>query len=188
MNNTINILVGSKNPVKVNATVNAFKAYFPNAEIKAASIDAPSDVSDQPMSENETLLGAKNRVSFCKSVDQGLDIEGELTYFVAIEGGVNLFEYGPAAFAYVVINNEQQQAIGKSAELPLPMSVYQALNAGQELGDVIDTLFGTENAKQKTGAMGLFTNNLVTRQSTYEQALILALAKIVHPSLFNDDN
>ena len=188
MNNIINILVGSKNPVKINATINAFKAYFPNAEVNARSIVAPSDVSDQPMSERETLLGAKNRVNFCKSVDHNSGTEGELTYFVAIEGGVNLFEYGPAAFAYVVINNEQQQAIGKSAELPLPMSVYQTLNAGQELGDVIDTLFGTENAKQKTGAMGLFTNDLVTRQSTYEQALILALAKIVHPSLFNNDN
>lgn len=176
----LNIQVGSTNPVKVNASKAAFKAYFPDHDVNVIAVSAPSNVADQPMTECETLLGARNRVSFCQNEQANSD------FYIAIEGGVEAHEYGPAAFAYVVINNGHKEAVGKSAELPLPISVYQALSQGQELGDVIDSLFNTENAKQKTGAMGLFTNDLVTRQSTYEQALILALAKLVNANLYSD--
>ena len=186
MTTTINLLVGSKNPVKINATKAAFQAYFPDHQINAIGINAPSGVPEQPMNEQETLLGAKNRVAFCLAQNDNKHLPQPIDYAIAIEGGVDNYLDGPAAFAYVAIarDGSDRMAIGKSAQLPLPETVYKALVDGQELGDVIDNVFQTHNAKQKTGAMGLFTNNLVTRQSTYEQALILALAKIVNAPLY----
>ncbi len=50
----IKILVGSLNPVKINAVTNAFKIVFPNNEIQCKGTHAPSGVADQPMSANET--------------------------------------------------------------------------------------------------------------------------------------
>ncbi|REL26841.1 non-canonical purine NTP phosphatase [Thalassotalea euphylliae] len=179
--NHLSIVVGSKNPVKVNAAKAAFQLYFPQHEISVASVNAPSSVAEQPMTEAETLLGAKNRVLHCQQ-----EFDDSADFYIAIEGGVDHYHYGPAAFAYVVISsaNTNQETIGLSAQLPLPEGVYQALQQGEELGDVIDKLFNTHNAKQKSGAMGLFTNGLVTRQSTYQQALILALAKIANANLY----
>ena len=48
----------------------------------------------------------------------------------------------------------------------------------------MDRLFNTHNIKQKGGAIGLLTNELETRQSTYQQALVLALAPFIHRQLY----
>jgi non-canonical (house-cleaning) NTP pyrophosphatase len=49
----------------------------------------------------------------------------------------------------------------------------------------MDELFNTENIKQKGGAIGLLTNHLATRESSYTQALLLAMAPFNHPELYN---
>jgi non-canonical (house-cleaning) NTP pyrophosphatase len=72
----------------------------------------------------------------------------------------------------------------RSAILPLPKSVYRALEQGEELGTVMDQLFNTENIKQKGGAIGLLTNGRATRESNYTHALTLALAPFLHPELY----
>ncbi|MEW6981661.1 inosine/xanthosine triphosphatase [Colwelliaceae bacterium 6471] len=176
--NQISIVVGSKNPVKINAVKNSFVSYFPNSDISCRGEHAPSGVADQPMTTTETREGAINRVNYCQE-------NFSADYYVAIEGGVDSFSYGPATFAYVVIANDKQESIGRSANLPLPVSVYNALKSGEELGDVMDKLFNTKNIKQQGGAMGLLTNHVATRESTYTQALILAFAPFIHSSLFS---
>lgn len=49
------VIVASKNPVKINATQSAFEKMFPDEEFSFEGISVPSGVSDQPMSEDETL-------------------------------------------------------------------------------------------------------------------------------------
>jgi non-canonical (house-cleaning) NTP pyrophosphatase len=102
-----------------------------------------------------------------------------------MEGGAEQFSYGAATFAFVVIANKQQFSVGRSSNLPLPQPFYDALLAGKELGDVMDDAFNTVNIKQQGGAIGLLTNHLATRESTYVQALTLAMAPFLHPTLFN---
>jgi non-canonical (house-cleaning) NTP pyrophosphatase len=71
-----------------------------------------------------------------------------------------------------------------TAQQRLPSVIYQALKSGEELGDVMDRLFNTDNVKQKQGAIGLLTNGLATRESIYRQAIILAMAPFIHPDLY----
>ncbi|PCI58519.1 MAG: non-canonical purine NTP phosphatase [Gammaproteobacteria bacterium] len=177
-NKPLSIIVGSNNPVKINAAKSAISTVFPNVEISCQGMHAPSLVADQPMSEEETRAGVINRVNYCQQHSQA-------DFYVAIEGGVDDFEYGSATFAYVVIATNEQQSIGRSANLPLPNVVYQALQQGEELGDVMDRLFNTENIKQKGGAMALLTADHVSRESVYTQALILALAPFINSTLFD---
>lgn len=174
------LYVGSKNPIKIGAALNTINT-LPNLTlIEAQGVASPSGVADQPMTESETLLGAENRVAFLKAQSFTNDDD----WLVAIEGGVDKFEYGPATFAYVVIEHKGIQSIGRSANLPLPSAFYQELEQGKELGDVMDNAFGTTNVKQKGGAIGLFTNNIATRQSVYEVCLTLALAKFRFSELY----
>jgi len=172
------IIIGSKNPVKINAVKNAFSAMFPDVVFSCEGVSAPSGVADQPMTSEETLLGAENRVTYAKKHFQA-------DWFVAIEGGVDNFNYGPATFAYIVIDNNRHVQVGRSSNLPMPQVVYQALCEGEELGHVMDRLFNTDNIKQKGGAMALLTNNLVTRESVYTMALTTALAPFINEQLFN---
>ncbi|MBM7072318.1 inosine/xanthosine triphosphatase [Shewanella sp. 202IG2-18] len=173
----ITVIVGSKNPIKINSVKMALSQYFQSCEIMTEGIDAPSLVADQPMTANETREGAVNRVVFCKQHHQA-------NFYAAIEGGVENTSYGSFTFAYIVIDNGQYQSINRSASLPLPNSVYLALEAGEELGDVMDNLFNETNVKQKGGAIGLLTHQLATRGSTYEQAALLCMAPLVNESLY----
>jgi inosine/xanthosine triphosphatase len=173
----IKIVVGSKNPVKINAAEAAICDMLSLKKVQCVGINAPSQVAAQPMTVNETQLGAINRVKYCQQHTQA-------DFYIAIEGGVDQFEYGPATFAYVAIATPENMAIGRSCNLPLPPVIYQALEKGEELGDVMDRFFNTDNVKQKQGAIGLLTNGLATRESVYRQAILLAMAPFVHPDLY----
>ncbi|MET0330380.1 MAG: inosine/xanthosine triphosphatase [Dyella sp.] len=171
------ILVGSRNPVKIDAVRHALTPLFPHHRLECIGIDAPSGVPEQPMTARQTRQGAINRVQYCRQ-------QGQADFYVALEGGVDVFDDGPASFAYAVIADAQRQSLGCSAHLPLPPAAYQALQQGQELGPVMDRLFATHNSKQKGGAMGLLTNGNVTRETVYAQTLSLAMARFLHPDLY----
>jgi inosine/xanthosine triphosphatase len=173
----IKIVVGSKNPVKISAAQTAIRDALSLKEVECISINAPSSVAEQPMTSEETKLGAVNRIQYCQQHTRA-------DFYVAIEGGVDQFEYGPATFAFVAIAHQKNVSIGRSCNLPLPPIIYQALKSGEELGDVMDRLFNTDNVKQNQGAIGLLTHGLATRESVYKQAIILAMAPFIHPDLY----
>ncbi|MGB0892802.1 MAG: inosine/xanthosine triphosphatase [Parashewanella sp.] len=175
--NTLIIVIGSKNPVKINSVKTAIEAYFPDHLVDAKGVHAPSLVAEQPMTAAETRQGAINRVQFCQDNHQA-------DFYVAIEGGIDSTEDGVFTFAYIAISHNNHLHVGRSASLPLPSIVYNKLKQGIELGDVMDELFNTSNIKQKGGAIGLLTNQLASRGSCYKEALILVLAPIIHKELY----
>ena len=115
---SIKVVVGSRNPVKVRAVAKALAMYYPDAEIDCKGIDAPSQVPEQPMTTQQTRDGAVNRLRYCQR-HQAAD------FYAAIEGGVDMFEDGPATFAYVAIARGEHLSVGRGANMPLPPSVYQ---------------------------------------------------------------
>jgi len=101
----------------------------------------------------------------------------EADFWVAIEAGIE----GDCAFAWMVVENANQRGESRSASFTLPPVVLAGLRAGRELGDEMARLTGVENIKHKGGAIGAFTQGLLTRSSVYHQALILALCPFTHP-------
>ena len=77
------IIVASRNPVKIQATQAAFEAAFPQTAIQFEGISVPSGVSDQPMTEEETFLGASNRAQ------AAWNQPSEIDFAVGIEGGLS---------------------------------------------------------------------------------------------------
>ena len=61
------IIVASKNPIKINAVKLGYSKVFSNLDFECEGVSVPSDVSDQPMSNQETLQGAINRAIHAKS-------------------------------------------------------------------------------------------------------------------------
>ncbi|MDR6935805.1 inosine/xanthosine triphosphatase [Luteibacter sp. 3190] len=176
----IRVIVGSRNPVKIGAVHNALAPLFPGRLVQCEGMHAPSGVPDQPMTAAETREGALNRMNFCRQ-------HAEADFHVALEGGVDVTQDGPGTFGYVAIAHGSDVSVGCSAWLPLPPAVYEALLDGEELGDVMDRLFGTVNIKQQGGAIGLVTNGHATRESAYTQAMVLAMAPFLHPELYGLD-
>lgn len=57
------IIVASTNPVKIAATLRAFKTMFPAETFDISGVSVSSDVAGQPSSDEETLHGAVNRAT-----------------------------------------------------------------------------------------------------------------------------
>nr|WP_241664461.1 inosine/xanthosine triphosphatase [Ningiella ruwaisensis] len=174
------VVIASKNPVKIDAAQIAFQKVFPQSDLRVQGVEVESGVPNQPMDYEQTRLGAFNRVNHAKKAYPDAD------FYIAFEGGVDVFEDGPKTFAIVCISNGSRISYGQSATLPLPMSIYERLLHGVELGDAMDALFNTHNIKQKGGAIGQLTQGLETRKSIYTSASILTLSPFVHASLFDE--
>lgn len=168
------VVVASLNPAKVNAVKSAFVATFPQESFEFVGTSVASGVADQPMSNSETHRGALNRVKNAKCHIPDAD------YYVGLEAGIE----ENVTFAWMVIETSTHRGESRSASLMLPPIVVEKLPGANELGDVMDEVFGTNNIKQKGGAISLLTQDQLTRSSVYHQALILALIPFTNPEYF----
>jgi len=176
------ILVGSKNPVKIESVNDAFQHYFPAIIVKG--IDVNSGVPDQPVN-SDTFLGAKNRADALRELNKTSELKAD--FMVGIEGGImnicgTWFSFG----CICIINKDGKSSFGTSSHFPLPGQIIDELLRGVELGKVIDNLTNQSNSKQKTGAIGFLTKNIITRRDLYTQGIITALIPFLHPELFKD--
>ena len=172
------VVIASKNPVKIAATRNGFEAMFPETSFSFEGISVPSNVSNQPMSDQETWQGAKNRAENARIAKPQAD------FWVGIEGGIAEHNGQMEAFAWMVILDKMRQGSAKTCTFFLPPKVCQLIEKGYELGEADDQVFGTDNSKQKGGAVGLLTGEIITRETLYRPAIILALIPFKQKALY----
>jgi len=175
------VVVASTNPVKIEAVERAFARMFPHAKFTVEPLKADSGVSSQPLSDEETLQGAHNRVSRARKARPDGD------YWVGIEGGVADSSGGMTAFAWMEIQSRGQVGRARTASFYLPEKVAAYVRAGMELGKADDLVFGQSDSKRKNGAVGLLTGNTITRTGLYEHALVMALIPFRQPSLYPEE-
>ncbi len=169
------IVISSNNPVKIAASKAAFAATFPLTDLQFIALNIESGVSEQPGSDSETRLGATNRVNNARQAHPDAD------FWVGLEGGLEWIDHEPFASAWMVIGDAAGKlGQARTTTLPLPPAVRRLLLEGLELGDANDRVFDTSQSKQAGGAFGLLTHGLMTRQSVYTEALILALLPFSH--------
>ena len=172
------IIVASTNPVKINATSEAFKSVFPDQEFEVKGLSAASEVADQPMSENETFTGAINRAV-------NVSTQEDADYWVGIEGGIEVRGDDMEAFAWVVIKSANRKiGKGRTGTFIVPKKMQILIEQGKELGEAVDLVFQGSNLKQKEGTIGKLTGNAITRTSYYKDAVVFALVPFLHPELY----
>lgn len=174
----MNVIIASQNPVKIDATRMGFEQLFPQLSFHFEGLTVPSDVSDQPMTNEETLEGAINRAINARTHAP------KANFWVGIEGGIQESGLGMEAFAWVVILTSDQQGQSKTSTFFLPPKVTQLIHQGIELGHANDRVFEENNSKQKGGAIGSLTHSLLGRTEYYVQAVILALIPFKNPKLY----
>ncbi|GAA0480299.1 MULTISPECIES: inosine/xanthosine triphosphatase [Tatumella] len=165
------VVVATSNPAKISAILQAFEDVFGVNQCQISAADTDSGVRAQPISDTETLTGARQRVANARNRQPDAD------FWVAIEAGID----GAHAFAWIVIENTSQRGESRSASFLLPPAVSEQLQHGRELGEIMAELTGIENIKHKGGALGVLTEGRLTRTSVYHQALLLALCPLQHP-------
>ncbi|GAB4494903.1 MAG: inosine/xanthosine triphosphatase [Anaerolineales bacterium] len=173
------IVIASKNPVKIQAALGGFERMFPNETWHTSAVTVPSGVSDQPMSDRETLQGAQQRAHAARAAHPQGD------FWVGIEGGIEVNAEGDMlASAWVVVCSTNREGRGRTGTFVLPPAVAALVAQGKELGDADDKIFGYTNSKQQNGAVGILTGDVITRATFYEPAVILALIPFKNPNLY----
>jgi len=173
------ILMGTKNPGKIEGAKIAFEKYFDNVEIEGISVN--SDVGDQPVDE-EIFQGAKNRVKHLKEYAIKNNIKAD--FYVASEAGItNLLGEWIDINAVVIEDSEGFQSVGTSQGFPIPDKYIDEIKA-TELGKVMDKIFSGKELGKGKGGISFLTKNAVTRVELTTGAFIMALTKHINGDIW----
>jgi len=171
------VVVGSKNPVKLKATMNVLKKIYPQMGVQAKHVD--SGVPDQPIGLEVTIQGAINRAKnvFSKEFDLSVGIEsGLLEVPHSITGYLDL--------QWCAIHDGEKTTLGVSAGFEYPPMVIEQVLKGVEVGDVMDQLTGVDNLGQKTGAVSHLSRGLLDRTGNTEQCVLMAMIPRMNDNLY----
>ncbi|MFJ7953153.1 DUF84 family protein [Lysinibacillus sp. NPDC096418] len=167
----MNIAIGTTNKAKIGAVEVIAKQFFEQA--KFTYYKAPSGVSEQPMTTEETRQGAINRAKNTLAVT-------DATLSFGLEGGVmeiedNMYVCNWGALA--VANGTIFTAAG--AQIVLPEEIAREIRAGKELGPVMEAFTQRRDIRQQAGAVGIFTQGLVERQAMFEHIVSLLVGQFL---------
>ena len=174
------ILMGTKNPGKIEGAKQAFEKYFDNVEIEG--IPVSSDVGNQPINE-EILQGAKNRVKNLKEDAENNNMQAD--FYVSSEAGItNSLGEWIDINCVVVESKEGLQSIGTSQGFPIPDKYIDEIKE-TELGKVMDKIFQGKDLAKGKGGISFLTRDEVSRVDLTKNAFIMALTKYINGDIWN---
>ncbi len=174
------VVVSSTNPVKLEAVRTGFERVFSGQAFEFSCVTVDSGVSDQPMTDAETLLGAKNRAEAAQIA------RPEAVFWVGLEGGAETYDGRLSTFAWIYIIGPKGRGKSRTATHELPDAISRLMADGMELGDADDLFYQRKNSKQLNGSVGLLTKDLFTRTSLYVEAVMLALIPFKNSELYTN--
>ncbi len=172
------LAVGSTNPVKVDAVAGALERYEPT--VTPVSVD--SGVAEQPRSVEATIHGAETRARRAlEATASRPDRADEATFGVGLEGGVTRLDATPGLYLIMWAAVTDGDRIGRGAgpSLRLPDRVAARVEAGEELGPVMDDFLGAEDVAENEGAAGALTDGLTDRTRALREAVACAFGPFV---------
>ncbi|CAM3579352.1 DUF84 family protein [Brevibacillus invocatus] len=162
--------LGTTNAAKKLAVVQATGA-------EPACLSVPSGVSDQPLSEEETVQGAINRAKAVLAQMPGNDIG------LGLEGGLMYDDRFTQQWYLISICaawNGESLYVGKGLSFPIPRQAAERIvREGIELRTVIDEWGNTTGSNQQGGAYALLTDGRIKRADVFEQAVTAAITPFV---------
>src|SRR5699024_9506149 len=157
----MNFVIGSKNKTKIAAV----ETVFPNAFVY--SVDAASDVSNQPIGDEETRLGAMNRAYYAqrnKSKSRGIGLEGGDMY-------VKEQHY---LYSWDALHREKGNVdTAAGGRITLPNELKAQIKEGYELAEIMNVFTEKKDIRNHEGAIGIFTNDLVDRSAMFVHVVTL---------------
>ncbi|WPB80545.1 inosine/xanthosine triphosphatase [Archangium violaceum] len=171
---SITIAVGSTNLAKTSAAKTICERAFPGCTV--AAVEVPSGVPEQPIGQDQTSTGARNRARAALAAVPGARMS------VGFEGGVD--EEGNLINCVAVVEAGGRENLTWGVRFPLPPAVVARVLRGEELSRVMDEVTGRNESKKQQGAVGILTNGLFTRAEMWQGPLACALMPFLHPELY----
>jgi len=168
--------VGSTNPAKVAAVRAALARLAPGCAVTAIAV--PSGVGDQPFGDGATRDGAEARARGARARD-----DADIGF--GLEGGVEIDGARVWLLSWVAaVDRGGRTGYASGLRMLLPPSFAAALAAGAELGALVDQMFGVQDSKSGSGAIGLLTAGVVSRTGAFADLVAMSLAPWIHPERY----
>ena len=169
------VLIGTKNPGKIEGARLALSNYFKDIEVIGVPVD--SNVPDEPVNE-ETLQGARNRVENLIKYAKENDIDADM--FFAIESGISnqLGQWSIVNIA-VIKDKNGNESFGAGPIFPVPDRLVDRIK-NESLGIVMDDIFKGEKLSNGKGGISFLTKNVISRIDITKDAFVMALTKFIN--------
>ncbi len=173
------IAVGSTNPGKIAAVRRVSARLWPAAEVAGVRVD--SGVAVQPRGDAAGARGALLRAAAARAA-------ADADLGIGLEGSTDEFPFAMYTLAWAaVVDRAERVGLASTGRCPLPATVAAAIQAGGELGPLVDALTGARNTKHDAGASGVFTAGHTDRVTSLAGGLIYACAPFLTPQFFGPD-
>lgn len=172
--NIMLVAIGTKNKAKTAAVKNIVNKYLDDVHFEEYSV--PSNVSEQPFTNEETRQGAINRALNtlkASNADLSFGLEGGVC---EVDGLMYCCNWGAIALKDGTIIS------CSGAQFILPEEIANELRAGNELGPVMDVFTKQKDTRSSSGAVGVFTAGLVDRTEMFEHIVKLLIGQYLYIS------
>lgn len=150
----------------------------------------PYDVQggiDMPRTLDDLLRGAQRRA---ESLQNFLDTQAvRADFFIGMEGGFHSVTHGDSTLVFLqswaYVSDGLQGFFGSSGNIAVPDSIaHCVMQENEELGEVIDRVANLKDVRSKQGTWGILTRDLLTRQRSFEIALLAAFAPFYNRGMY----
>lgn len=175
------IIICTENNAKIQATKGVIQRVFSDFELTCEKFS--SDIPEQPLSEEEGIMGAINRAVNAKLKYPDAD------YYVGMEGYVDTNAYGMFLAGIVaIVDKDGKIGIGSSAKMQLPVFIQKKIEEGYELGPLIKDLMNDTagDIRQYDGTNGVLSKGLYNRVDEFRNATECAFARFQSPEFFGE--
>jgi inosine/xanthosine triphosphatase len=182
------VVLGSTRPSKIQAVRDAAAKIaqvdprWRDPEIVTLKVETTGPA--MPLSHEELMRGARERAE--KARELMLADKRAADFFLGLEGGFHSVEiYGRRQtflLGWAYATNGKHGCFGAGPAILVPDSIAgDVIDRGRELGDVIDEFARQLDVRSRQGSWGILTSDLLTRATSFELALVAALAPFYNP-------
>lgn len=173
------IAVGSRSQYKIDAASDAVHLVFADeVEEVIVGINVASGVSAQPMSNEESIQGARNRARGAIAAT-GIDVA------IGIENGLTEIEGIWFANTWIVaINAHGREGIASTVLRPVPSHIMSDVLRGMELSDAVRANVPDEIRERYSGLIGIITNGVLNRHDVLRDGIVVALSDLILPEIY----
>ncbi len=168
------VLIGTKNPGKIEGAKRALEHYYENVEVIGVPVN--SNVPDEPVNE-ETYQGAKNRVDELERYAKENNIDAD--FYFAIESGLTE-QLGCWAIANIAVIRDHygNESFGAGPIFPVPDRLVESIKT-RSLGVVLDEILNGHELSKGKGGISFLTKDVISRIDITETAFVMALTKFI---------
>lgn len=169
----IEIAVGSKNKTKLRA-IELASAELWTEKPKITGIETKSGVPDQPMSDFEMLMGAKNRAR------NMLSRVPWASYAVGMEGGIRVMPEGWFDLGWVCVIDvaTHETSYGVTPAVAVPENVRLLMQQDDlELSDAVAAVYKTDTVESRD-CTGVITNGILPADRLYSLGVLAAFSAL----------